>query len=81
MQLILHDISNTNLILFYNLGYFTSLGQNTVNFIHQRLYGAMFLICDQDSVDNTLVFSCYGTALTLGQGLEMADHLPGYGKL
>lgn len=52
-----------------------------MNFIHQRLYGAMFLICDQDSVDNTLVFSCYGTALTLGQGLEMADHLPGYGKL
>ena len=34
----------------------TGFGWGGVNFLHSSLYGAMFWICDQNSVGNTLMF-------------------------
>ena len=35
----------------------TGFGQDRVNFLHSSWYGAMFWICDQNSIDNTGMFS------------------------
>jgi len=34
----------------------TLLGRDKVSFLHSSLYGAMFWICDENSLDDTLMF-------------------------
>ena len=38
------------------LGFCSGFGWDGVNFLHSSSYGGKFWICDQNNVDNTLMF-------------------------
>jgi len=47
---------NGDTSLLFSLSFCTGFGWDKVKFLHSSFHGAMFWICDENSVDNTGMF-------------------------